>query len=73
MYGLTQAVKIANDKLKLHLAKFGYRTAPIILGLWRHQTHPLQFSLVVDNFGVKYEHQEDITHLLDALKKLQDI
>ena len=55
MYGLPQAGKIANDKLKLHLAKFGYKPAPITLGLWSHQTRPLQFSLVVDDFGIKYE------------------
>ena len=36
MYGLPQAAKIANDKLKLHLAKFGYEPAPITPGLWRH-------------------------------------
>ena len=29
MYGLPQAGKIANDKLKLHISKFGYETAPI--------------------------------------------
>ena len=68
MYGMPQAGKIANDKIKLHLAKFGYDPAPITPGLWRHQTRPLQFSLLMDDFGVKYEHQVDITHLLDALK-----
>ena len=73
MYGLTQAGKIANDKLKLHLDKFGYETAPITPGLWRHQTHPLQFSLVVYDFGIKYELQEDITHILDALKTIYKI
>ena len=73
MYGLPQAGKIANDKLKLHLAKFGYEPAPITPGLWRHQTRPLQFSLVVDDFGIKYERQEDITHLLDALKTIYKI
>ena len=54
MYGLTQPVKITNDKMKLHLAKFGYELAPITLGLWWNQTHPLQFSLLVDEFQVKY-------------------
>ena len=54
MYGLPQAGKNANDKLKLHLAKFGYNPQPITPGLWRHQTLPLQFSMVVDDFGVKY-------------------
>ena len=70
MYGLPQAVKIANDKLKLHLEKFGNDPVPITPGLWWHQTHPLPFSFVVDDFGVKYERQSDITHLLDTLKQI---
>ena len=70
MYGLPQAGKIANDKIKLYLAKFGYERAPITQGLWRHQTCPPQFSLVVDDFGIKYERQEYITHLLDAIKTI---
>ena len=57
MYGLPQAGKFANDKLKQHLAKFGYNPAPIPLGLWWHQTRLLQFSLVADDFGVKYKRQ----------------
>ena len=73
MYELPQVEKIANDKLKLHLAKFAYKPAPITPGLWRYQTRPLQFSLVVDDFGIKYERQEDITHLLDALKTIYKI
>ena len=32
-YGIPQAGKIANDKLKLHLAKFVYDPAPISPGL----------------------------------------
>ena len=70
MYGLTQTRKIANDKLKLHLTKFGYEPAPITPGLCRHQTSPLQFSLVLDDFGIKYERQEDITYLLNSLKTI---
>ena len=73
MYGLPQAGKFANDKLKLHLSKFWYKPEPITPGLWRHQNRPLQFSLVVDDFGIKYELQEDITHLLDALKTIYKI
>ena len=55
MYGLPQAGKIANVKLKLHMAKFGYKPAPITPGIWLHQTRPLRFSLVVDDFGIKNE------------------
>ena len=57
MCGLPQSGKIENDKLKLHLEKFGYEPAPITPCLWRHQTQPLQFSLVVDDFGIIYEPQ----------------
>ena len=70
IYWLPQASKVANDKLKLHLAKFGYELETITPGLWRHQTRPLQFSLVVDDFGIKYERQKEITHLPDALKTI---
>ena len=73
MYGLPQAGKITNDKLKLHLAKFVYNPGPINPGIWRHKTRPRQFSLVVDDFGIKYERQEDITHLLDSLKIIYKI
>ena len=45
MYGLPQVGKIANDKLKLYLAKLGYGPATITPGLWQHQTRPLQFKL----------------------------
>ena len=40
MYGLPQAGKISNDKLKLHLSKFGYEPAPITSDLWQHQESP---------------------------------
>ena len=73
MYVLPQAGKTFNDKLKLHLTIFGYEPAPITSDLWRNQVHPLQFSLVMDDFGVKYEHQSDITHLLDSLKTIYEV
>ena len=73
MYGLPQAGNFSNDKLKLHLANFGYEPAPITPVLWRHKTRPLQFSLVADEFGIKCERQEDITHILDALNTIYKI
>ena len=73
VYRFPQAGKISNDKLNLHLTKFGYEPALITSGLWRNQTRPLQFSLVVHDFGVKYERQDCITHPLDALKPIYNI
>ena len=37
-------------------------------GLWRHVTRPVQFSLVVDDFGVKYKGKENAEHLINAIK-----
>ena len=34
--------------------------------LWKHITKPIQFTLTVDDFGVKYEGKEHADHLIDA-------
>ena len=54
MYGLVQAVIIAHTALKEHLQPFGYEPAPITPGLWRQNKNGINFTLVVDNFGIKY-------------------
>ena len=69
MYGLPQAGRLANEQLKTFLAPHGYRPAPVTPGLWLHDTRPIQFSLVVDDFGVKYSNVEDAEHLMTALKQ----
>ena len=43
------------------------------LGLWRHIFHPVQFTLVVDNFGVKFVGVEQLWHLVESLKKFYEI
>jgi hypothetical protein len=53
MYGLPQVGIIANNKLRTHLATFGYIPTKHTPDLWKHKTRPVQFSLVVDDFGVK--------------------
>ena len=54
MPGLKQSGRIANDRLKYHLAYFGFALVPRTPALWKHTTKPIIFSLVVDDFGVKY-------------------
>ena len=39
------------------------------LGLWLHEWRPIQFSLIVDNFGVNYVGEEHAKHLVDALEE----
>ena len=54
MYGLPQAGRIAHDDLVKHLQPYGYRPSSKTLGLWTHDIQPINFTLVFDNFGVKY-------------------
>jgi endonuclease I len=41
--------------------------------LWRHDTKPVTFTLVVDDFGIKYSGKENADHLLDALKESYEV
>ena len=46
----------------------GYYEVAHTPGLWRHVTKPVQFLLVVDNFGVKYVGKAKAEHLIHAIK-----
>jgi hypothetical protein len=41
--------------------------------LWKHDSRPISFTLVVDDFGVKYVGREHIDHLINALKQAYDL
>ena len=69
MYGLPQAGILANKLLKERLAKHGYYEVPHTLGLWTHITRPIVFTLVVDDFGIKYCGKQHTQHLPQALHK----
>jgi hypothetical protein len=68
MYGLPQSGLIANKLLEKKLNEHGYWQSKLVPGLWRHNTRPIQFTLVVDNFGVKYVGKEHTRHLKKVLK-----
>ena len=63
MYGLPQAGIIANELLTKRLARHGYYQAEHTHGLWKHTSRPIQFALVVDDFGVQYVGKEHAQHL----------
>ena len=69
MYGLPQAGRIANGLLRKCLAAHGYYECKHTPGLWKHQWRPVTFTLVVDNFGVKYVGEEHAHHLLTCLRQ----
>eukprot|EP00957_Ditylum_brightwellii_P191381 14571247-Ditylum_brightwellii.AAC.1 len=68
MYGLPQAGKVTNDLLKQHLALHGYYEVSHTPGLWHHTHHPVTFTLVVDDFDIKFVGDRHLNHLLDILK-----
>ena len=72
-YGLPQAGKLAHDLLSERLQEAGYYKATTMLGLWRHRCLPIQFVLIVDDFGVEYVSKKDADNLAKTLKKYHTI
>ncbi len=60
---------MANELLEKRLNKHGYWQSKLVPGLWKHDTRPIQFTLVVDDFGVKYVGKEHAQRLKNALKE----
>ena len=53
IYGLMQAGLLVQELLATKLATHRYTQSKLTPGLWTHKTRPIQFCLIVDNFGVK--------------------
>ncbi len=73
MYGLPQAGILAQQLLEKRLNKHGYSQSKAVPGLWTHKTRPISFTLVVDDFGVKYVGKENAMHLINVLKQDYEI
>ena len=69
VYGLLQADILANKKLRCELKPHRYLEHENTPGLWYHKTRPISFTLVVDDFGVKYVGKEHVDHLISCLKQ----
>ena len=54
MYGFPQAEILANNRLQKHLHEHGYVAVPHTPGLFKHVTQSILFTLVVNDFGIKY-------------------
>jgi len=68
MYSLPHARILANTLLEKCLSRFWCFETPHTSRLWKHKCRPVQFTLVIDDFGVKYVGQEHAEHLCDALR-----
>ena len=69
VYGLPQAWIIVNELLKKRLARHKYNQSKIVSGICTHKLRPIQFTLVIDNFGVKCVGKENAEHLISDLQE----
>ena len=62
-----------NDLLCTRLEKAGYYKASTTPSLWSHKWCPIQFVLIVDDFGIKYFGKQHALHLLKILEQNYEI
>ena len=68
LYGLPQAGRLAHDKLTKLLAKHGYSTTNTPC-LFQHATNGISFTLVVDDFLIKWQDRKTLEHLFSAIRE----
>ena len=68
MYDLVKDRIIAHDELQEHLKPYGYVQANVTQGLWTQTHRDINFTLVVDNFGIRYTHKKDADHIISVLQ-----
>merc|ERR1711884_368599 len=69
LYGLKESGRIANEDVVDLLSAHGYKESPLTPGLFTHETRDISFTLVVDDFGIKWTQKEDLDHLISILEK----
>ena len=69
MYGLPHAGIISHKLLEEWIEKHGYQQSDKTPGFWKHDTQPISFKLIVDEFGVKYVGNKHAKHLINVLEK----
>jgi hypothetical protein len=69
MHGLPQSGIIVNHLLAKRLVPHCYQQTKTTPGLWTHETLPITFPLVMDDFGVKYEGLANAPHLIKLLEQ----
>ena len=73
MYGLKQVVILAYKLLVKQLKTRGYHPIPLTTGLFKHESKAITFALCMDGFGIKYNSDDDLQHLIDTLQQHYEI
>ena len=69
MYGFPHAGIIAQKLLEERLKKHGYHQSDKTPGFRKHDTQPISFTLIFDDFGVKYVGKKHTNHRINVLKE----
>jgi hypothetical protein len=70
VWGLPQAGILPNKRLCRKLAPFAYFESTNTPGLWPQESKPITFTIVIDNFGVKYVNKANVDHLLSSITQM---
>ena len=73
MPGLKQSRRLSRILLTKNLARNVYTQIKQTPSLWNHHTSNLVFSLIVNDFGIKYICKEDADHLIKAFREDYEI
>jgi hypothetical protein len=69
LYGMKQAGYLANKDIVTHLANNGYTQCPNTACLFRHIKDDIEFSLITDDFGVRYGSKPAADKLLEVMSR----
>ena len=70
---MVQVCIILNLALREKLLPLGYLLASIAPKLWREKTNSITFTLVVKNFGIKYQRKEYAQHFINFLQEKYEV
>ena len=73
MRGLTQVRCLAYENLLSHSEKNGCKPVKFVPGLWKHKNNGTSFTLVADNFGVKFYKMKPLECLINDLQCIYEI
>lgn len=72
MYGLQMAGKLANNLLVKRMSKAGYHPCQYTPA-WKHAWRSITFTLVAEDFGIKFKGKEHANHLKRSLDKHYEV
>ena len=69
LYGMKQSGYLAQQELTQHLANHGYLPSKQTPCLFHHITDDIEFTLITDDFGVRYGNKAAADKLIEVMKR----